>query len=342
MAVVAEVIHDLAVKHRIALTRYSSGVVRKVIAFLNRIEVSVVERLVRTSNETVAGIRLEQLLAEIRSIQSQGWAIIDGRLTTDLADLAGTEIAFADKLVALIPPAEATVGAAFSGAPTLAQVMAAVNARPFQGRFLKDWLSNVGDSAAAKVRDAIRMGFVEGKTTDQIVRAIRGTAAANYRDGLMEGPRRDVEAAVRTAITHTASVAQDEVFKANADVIQALIWTSTLDSRTTPICQSRSEMVFPIGQGPRPPAHWNCRSVMRPQIAPIPGVVPFKAPTYQQWLKGQSAATQDDVLGATRGKLFRNGGLTVDRFVDRTGKTLTLDQLKARDAEAFAKAGLAV
>ncbi|RQP10030.1 MAG: hypothetical protein EAS51_09910 [Microbacteriaceae bacterium] len=64
------------------------------------------------------------------------------------------------------------------------------------------------------------------------------------------------------------------------------------------------------------------------------------ATTYQDFLKRQPASFQDDVLGRTKGKLFRDGGLTVDQFVDRAGNELTLDQLAATKPEAFVKAGL--
>jgi hypothetical protein len=64
------------------------------------------------------------------------------------------------------------------------------------------------------------------------------------------------------------------------------------------------------------------------------------ATTYQDFLGRQSAAFQDEVLGKTKGVLFRKGGLKVDQFVDRNGTELTLDQLAATKPEAFRKAGL--
>lgn len=49
--------------------------------------------------------------------------------------------------------------------------------------------------------------------------------------------------------------------------------------------------------------------------------------TYPSWLKGQSAKFQDEVLGPTRGRLFREG-VPLDKFVDASGKQYNLDQLK--------------
>lgn len=69
------------------------------------------------------------------------------------------------------------------------------------------------------------------------------------------------------------------------------------------------------------------------------GQVPAET-TYADWLKSQSAARQDEVLGPTRGRLLRQGDLPMDRMYDHKGRFLTLDQLRARDAAAFEKAGL--
>lgn len=68
----------------------------------------------------------------------------------------------------------------------------------------------------------------------------------------------------------------------------------------------------------------------RRRMKQLTGTVPARM-TYQEWLKSQSAEFQDDVLGPTRGKLFREGGVTLDRFVNRSGDELTLDELKARN-----------
>lgn len=62
--------------------------------------------------------------------------------------------------------------------------------------------------------------------------------------------------------------------------------------------------------------------------------------TYQDFLSRQSASFQDEVLGRTRGRLFRQGGLQLDQFVDRTGNELTLAQLAETQPEAFIRAGL--
>lgn len=69
------------------------------------------------------------------------------------------------------------------------------------------------------------------------------------------------------------------------------------------------------------------------------GQVPANT-TYQDFLSRQPAPFQDEVLGPTRGKLFRAGGMKVNEFVDRSGNQLTLKQLADTSPEAFVKAGL--
>lgn len=69
------------------------------------------------------------------------------------------------------------------------------------------------------------------------------------------------------------------------------------------------------------------------------GRVPSKV-TYQKWLERQPASFQDDVLGKTRARLFRRGGLKLDKFVDMAGKEKTLAQLALDERRAFLAAGL--
>jgi SPP1 gp7 family putative phage head morphogenesis protein len=336
MALTPEQVHDLAVSHRIGLSRYSTGVVRKVLALLNRTERSIVERLARTSNETVTGARLDVLLTELRRIQREGWGLVDLRLRAEMGDLAAAEALFALRLAGVEPVA--TV--AFSPIPSTGQIVAAVNSRPFQGRLLREWLAEAEEGAARRVRDAVRQGFVEGMTTPDIVRTIRGTKAAQYRDGIMETSRRGAEAMVRTALTHTANTAAQATWEANGDIVKGWQFVATLDLRTTLTCASLHGKKYALGKGPMPPRHINCRSTSIPILDPIPGVAPLDLPSYDAWLRRQSPETQADILGVAKARLFRDGGLTVDRFTDNKGRTLTLEELRRRDATAFERAGL--
>jgi hypothetical protein len=66
--------------------------------------------------------------------------------------------------------------------------------------------------------------------------------------------------------------------------------------------------------------------------------------SYYDWLKQQPVAFQDKAIGPVRAKLFRDGGLSVERFadlqLDRNFSPLTLVQMKALEPLAFDRAGL--
>ena len=62
---------------------------------------------------------------------------------------------------------------------------------------------------------------------------------------------------------------------------------------------------------------------------------------YNSWLGRQSKGFQVDALGKTKTELFRKGGLTVSKFVDRLDRPLTLEQLEQTFPTAWSKADLA-
>lgn len=77
----------------------------------------------------------------------------------------------------------------------------------------------------------------------------------------------------------------------------------------------------------------------RRRMRELTGTTPAKT-TYGQWLKRQSAAVQDDIMGGTKGALFRRGDLTLDKFVEPTGRELSLSELAQRYPGAFTRANL--
>lgn len=328
MASPADRLIDEAVLHRIALSRYSTATVRKVLALLNRTDQRLVERILRADNEGRDPVQLENLLREVRALQADGWTVLRGQLGEDIGGLADVERIFSERLVR---QAGQTAGLALTtNAPTTTQVIAAVNARPFQGRFLKDWLSDAEAGAAQRVRNTLRQGFVEGRSVTALVREIRGTRANGYRDGVLEISRRGAEAMVRTALTHTAAVASKETYAAMG--VEEATFLAVLDSRTTLTCANLNGQSYPLEKFPWPPRHINCRSTAMPVVKGMPKI---EAPSYSDWLKRQSDEVQSDILGVRKAQLFRTGKLTLDRFTDNAGRVVTLAQLKKRDGAAF-------
>jgi SPP1 gp7 family putative phage head morphogenesis protein len=351
---VNEKLQNDVIKHAIYTLRLSGGISNRIIALLNRVDDDLTTKILKrapTSGEWTTK-RLNALLEEIREINTSLYNATGDTLQQELIDLSQYEADFMAKRLSAALPIEMSITQ-----PSAAVLRAAALSRPFQGRLLREWVSDLSEARFKQLRDAIRIGVVEGESIDQIVRRIRGTKALNYRDGILETGRRQAEALVRTAVNHTVSAARNELYSQNTDILKGEKWVSTLDGRTTPICQARDGIIYQIGKGPRPPAHIGCRSTMTPIVkswkeiginlneappgtrASMSGQVPASL-TFNNWLKDQPDSMQDEILGKTKGKLFRDGGLSVDRFVDNRGNTLTLAQLRIKESEAFARAGV--
>lgn len=366
-------LQDAGVSHAVDLQHYGTDVVRRIMALLNRSDADLAAALSQALERLPASEfsveRLELLLQSVRTINAQAYAAVGQELTSEMRKLAEYEAGYQLQLFQTVLPPQvvATVGVA---GVNVEQVYAAAMARPFQGRLLKEWAAGIEADRMQRIRDQVRMGFVQQETVAQIVKRVRGTQAKGYSDGIIEIDRRNAEAVVRTAISHTAGFTRDRFMEGNGDLVKAQVWTSTLDSRTSEICRPRDGKQYqpvspykPIGHslpwlGGPGRAHWNCRSTAVPVVkswrelsgvdglefspserASMDGAVPAEQ-TYGQWLKKQSAARQDQILGPMRGALLRRGGLEVDRFYSERGAYLTLDELRKRDAEAFKKAAL--
>lgn len=368
MLTVNQILEDEQVAHAVSLEKYKVGVVKRIISLLNRsdadLSAALSAALERLPAESFTVERLELLLDQVRLINTQAYASVAAELQNDLKELAGYEVSWQRALFQSAIPNPVQVRFPIASV-SAEQAYAAAMSRPFQGRLLRNWATEIAADRMVKIRNAIRTGYLEGKTTDQIIRGIRGSRATGYADGFLERPRKDLAAVVRTAVSHTAATARDEFVKANEEIVKADRWVSTLDNKTSPMCRIRDQLQYtavthkPIGhkvpwlQGPGK-IHWCCRSTSAPvtkswkelgiplnemtpaQRASMDGAVPGGT-TYSEWLNRQSDARKIEVLGPVRAQLLKDGKLDLEDFYSPTGEFLTLADMRARDAAAFAK-----
>lgn len=401
MATANELLVDRLVAHAIWLERYKARLVRELMDKLNAANDDTREQIERrvgtiinnggyeSTRETEK--RIAELMRMLAGIRTDAFTAAVAVLDRELHRLAEYEAQWQVAVLQDVIPIDLDIAE-----PTKELLRATVFEKPFQGHLLKDWAEGLAPADLDRIERGVKSGVLDGKTTPDIVRDIMGTAKADGADGLLEVSRRGLEGVARTAVSHVTTQARQAVYQSNDDLIQELRWHATLDGRTTPVCRGRDGEMYPLKEGPRPPAHWRCRSVMIPIIDGVKlvgnrpaitdtrtrrqreidfraeakeaagdgwadmtpaqrdraiakrrkawteeniGGVP-KETTYQDWLAGQSAAFQDEVLGPTRGALFRRGGLTLDKFTDASGHEYTLDELRTRDAAAFRRAGL--
>ncbi|MBX8534541.1 hypothetical protein K5D33_07360 [Pseudomonas cichorii] len=365
MATVNEILADESIAHAISLDQYKLGVVRRVVALLNKSDASLTAALAEALEKLPANYftveRLEMLLDDVREINAAAYEQVSDALQGELKEFAGHESGWQSSLLEKAVPRPVRVRMPIAGV-TGEQVYAAAMARPFQGHLLKDWSSDIEAGRMAKLRNAVRLGYMEGKTTDQIVRSIRGTRVNNYADGFLERPRKELATIVRSAVSHTAATAREEFSKANQQILKADRWISTLDDKTSSPCRIRDQLQYavvthmPIGhkipwlQGPGK-LHLNCRSTSAPvtkswrelgipidemskgQRASMDGQVSAET-TYSEWLAKQSDARKIEVLGPVRYQMYKEGR-SMESFYSPTGEWLTLNQLQDRDSAAL-------
>jgi hypothetical protein len=107
---------------------------------------------------------------------------------------------------------------------------------------------------------------------------------------------------------------------------------------------AEAEGIEPVSKRSRLPRGYKGRfdQFSRRRVRELVGRVPAKV-DYETFLRRQPASFVDDpeILGPTRGRLFRRGGLSLDAFVERpSGRLITLDELAQTEAAAFRAAGL--
>lgn len=372
MPTINEQLQSAAIGHQVDLQQFSASVVKRIMAVLNKTDkdlmAKVRDALDRYPPSTVFSIeRLDAILGSVRAINAQAYAAVGVALTEELRGLTQYE---GDKQALMFHDIIPTSVNMSITRISVNQVYAAAVSRPFQGRLLSEWMDGLETDRADRIRDAVRMGFVEGETVDQIVRRIRGTREAQYADGLLAIDRRNAEAVARTAISHIAAAARDEFFSSNNDLIKAVVWSATLDLRTSEGCRIRDGKHYhpvthkPMGHsipwlGGPGRLHWRCRSASYPITkswkelgidmaeldvdtrASMDGQVPADL-NYGDWLRQQSASRQDEIVGPTRGRLMRAGKLDFDAMYTNRGEALTLPELYKRHADAFKRAGISV
>lgn len=196
---------------------------------------------------------------------------------------------------------------------------------------------------------AIRLAHSESLDNAKLIQMIRGSRANRYQDGILRTTTRNAHAIARTGTAIMASEAKQAFINDNKDIIKGIKVIATLDSRTSPICRHLDHQFMPTHKAKYPPYHFNCRSsfeiVFDGYESPKNRASEFGVTenvSYYEWLKKQTPDYQDEVLGKTRGKLFRDSGMSAEKFkslqLDKNFTPLTLEQMRRIEPLGFDKA----
>ena len=339
---------DATTRHQVYVQRYAGGNLKRVAALISK--------AIKTAKDRVsAGLSdygTRRYTSQIETLQGDLRGIYDdlkGRAQLDLGEFAAYEAEFNGKMlgkvikavVQLNVPSAEIVSAAALADPLLLEARKGVQRISISGA-----LDQFGTKKAAEIIGEIQIGSSLGETSQQIGRRLTSIHQLHQDQA---------SSLVRTMTNHVASTARMETLKANDDILKGKRRIATLDGKTTPFCRSIDNQVVPL-DAPSPPFHWSCRTSeipvlkdefareipgsTRPSIGPDGVTLVSSKTSYQEWLSRQPAAFQRDILGPNRYALFTKGELTLEKFVDDNGKTLTLQQLKVLEPLAFERAGL--
>jgi hypothetical protein len=185
-------------------------------------------------------------------------------------------------------------------------------------------LQGIAATVLAELRKQFMRDAADNATVAETTRAIVGTKAKRGLDGVIGKALRRGTSALETAIQHGSSFLNYRLGSLVADRYQ---WVSVLDKGTTDICRSRNGNIYTYGDGPRPPAHYRCRST----IVPVTETAPGPVPTYFAWLKRQPSEILIDLLGVTRANAFERGNLSAEELGPFGGaRSLTLTEYAAK------------
>lgn len=341
-----DAIEDALTRHQVFLQRYSKGQEETASDYVSEI-IAIVEQRLGVDFAELTLSRQDSIIGALLSRLEELNFLYTDAFVDEMADFLQYELDFGMKVLAanvLVPTKTPPLQEATTGMLTRLMQL-----EPTVGYTIRSALQTFGLRKSAEIIRLIREGVLTGQTTPQIVRKMRDT-------GNMQ--KRQAQTLARTIINHVSVQARQVVMKENTDLIDKYKWIATLDSRTSLICASRDQTIYEnIDENPKPPAHFNCRSTItwvlsdefdiglkvkgKRAAVGAQGTVQVSGDTpYEQWLRRQPLSFQIEVLGRTRALLFRDGKLSIGRFVDDSGRTLTLNELRGLEPLIFEDLGL--
>jgi len=234
--------------------------------------------------------------------------------------------------------------------PTDRTVQKIVNTSLMDGLTISEWLGKQDKAFQETLTKQIRLAVIEGETNPQIVTRLKSALDIKNNN--------NIKTIVRTAVATVTSQVREQTYKENIDIFKGWEWNATLDSRTRPAHAAYDGMAHDLnGKGInekgkkyafiKAPNGWNCRCISLPITKSFKelGITLDEVPigtrssmdgyvsrdtTFEKWFESKSKSFQEEYLGQSRYKLFKDGVINFSDLVNQNGKTLTVKQLKEK------------
>ena len=176
--------------------------------------------------------------------------------------------------------------------------------------------------------------------------------------GILNASAANARALVHSSVQAVANAARLASFQQNADLIECLVWLSTLDSHTCLLCAMRDLQEYTLdGQEPinhthewagGPGAiHFSCRCVLSTRTKsfkdlgieldepgdstrPSDGGAVSSKMNFASFLASKDKAWRAEYLGPGRAEMYEAGKITLNDLMNLKGRKLTLEELQAK------------
>lgn len=176
--------------------------------------------------------------------------------------------------------------------------------------------------------------------------------------GILKTSAANARALVHSSVQAVANAARLASFQQNADLIECLVWLSTLDSHTCLLCAMRDLHEYslhdqePINHthewaGGPGAIHFSCRCVLSTRTKsfkdlgieldepgestrPSDGGAVSSKMNFASFLASKDKAWRAEYLGPGRAEMYEAGKITLNDLMNLKGRKLTLEQLQAK------------
>lgn len=326
---------DAIISHKINIERMGMGLSNELI---NKVTENIKNNI--TIPDDFNSLTEVQMLALTNEISSNLENIILSEyetFTDEMVDVVAYEKRYNENLLTRILPEAITVQVSNIDPVDLVERL-----KGAENTLISEAFEQISKNTSTNFKNKLIEGYRQGKNPRDIARniyQIESKGLTNTTD--LKKLRNQFNTLSRTAVNSINSEVNKDILDRNKSLLRGYQWVSTLDGRTSFICMSRDGNIYETDTTVRPPAHYNCRSMLTPVFksdtelgietrASMDGQIPEKT-TYEEWLRGKSDSFIKRTLGEKRGKLFIEGNLSLDRFTDSTGRVYTLRELEEFD-----------
>lgn len=341
-----DLLRDRIVRHQIELLRLGTGEQARLVSILDETEADIRRQLEKGYSTSLSEAKLQFLEDTIGRIRRAGITGMVDSFQDTMKDFVRHEADFAAQIIEDEMPVVLDLDT-----PDPATLTSLVENSRFLGKSLSEWGESMAASELDRINTQIRVGMAQGLGTDEVVRSILGSEEFKGADGITSTTRNQVDSLVRTAINQYSNAAREELARKNRDIIDEEVFVATLDSRTTLICASNDGKRFKIGEGPKPPLHFRCRSLRVQAIAgDLIGDRPLKPDAERDLLKQYADKQGWDTPPRSRDALPKGHKTKFDSFkrkriremVGRAPSPTTYEDFLRRQSNEFQEEVLGV